>query len=499
MAVPWTEVNEAAPARVADVLDLPRSPVGGRKRCCPFCGGRNFAPLKRAFYCYSGCGGRAYSNVDTAAAHWGTDPLEACRRLAELLGIAFSGADPPWAEVAGHPTPEVAAVLGLRQAEERWRWDCPVCAGNGTLRSYRYRWRCSGTPCAGDEHRGWKGHVDLAMSVWRTTPADACFRLAAALRGAPPPPVRSPSRPAEPEEPGPREAALASIRARPGAREPEAFYRLLLDHLRLGPLGRDELLRRRIDPEPAERFGFRSAEPGEWEKRILPLMAAFADDELLAAGFPRPSPVDEGDASRPVRRPWWPGWGRAPLLLIPVWDGARLSGVYFRNLGDPAHTRCPRYIAPKDALPDAPFNAAALEGDAHTLLIIEGYLNAYVAAGDPYRAAAIGIPGAWTWQDGWALRILDTTRFIVGVFDDDDAGRKGAARVRDSIARVRGTDWARARWRRLLLDLDLCELHQAHRLAAVLRQAPWITQDTEPLWAEADGATDALHLPLDPR
>lgn len=496
MALPWADVNLSAPARVAEILELPRSPHGGRKRWCPFCGGRNFSPLKRAFYCYSGCGGKAYSNVDTAARHWGTDAAEACRRLAGELGIAFAGTDPPWGEVAAQASPDVAAVLGLRRADGEWLWDCPSCGGAGTLRSYRRRWRCGGAACAGDEQHGWRGHVDLAMAVWRTTPVDACFRLAAALRGAPPDPPPAPRPPVE-AEPDARERALAQVRSRSGARLPEEFYRLLLGHLRLGPLGRAELLGRGIEPLLAEAYGFRSSEPGEWRSRILPLMAAFADDELLAAGFPRQPPPRNGAARRP-RLAWWPGFGRAPLLVIPVRDGTRLAGIRFRNLGDPESTRCPRYVSPKDANPDAPFNAEALERGAPTLHVVEGELNAYVVAGDPYRARAVGLPGAGSWQDPWALRIPDVTRLVVGWFDDDEAGRKGAARVRDSLARMRGHEWARARWRRLLLDHDACELHREGRLAALLRRAPWTGQELDPLWADAEVA-DAADPGKEPR
>lgn len=491
MALPWAEVNLSAPARVAEILELPRSPRGGRYRWCPFCGGRNFAPLRRAFYCYSGCGGKVYSNVDTAAQVWGCEPAAACRRLAGELGLPWADADPSWRAVAEHETPPVAAVLGLKSADGRWLWDCPVCGGAGTLRSYRKRWRCTSTRCSGDEARGWRGHVDLGIAVWRTTPVDACFRLAAALLGAPPPPSPPPPRPRPPEEPGPRERALAAMRSRPGARLPEDFYRLLLGHLRLGPLGRGELLRRSIETAHAAEYGFRSAEPGEWRSRILPLMAAFSDDELLAAGFPRRSRPGP-DGSRSV---WWPGFGRAPLLVIPVWDGLRLAGVRFRNLGDPETNRCPRYVSPKDANPDAPFNAEALGRGAPTLHIIEGELNAYVVSGDPYRACAAGLPGAGSWQDAWALRIPDVTRRIVGWFDDDEAGRKGAARVRDSLARVRGREWARDRWRRLLLGRDACDLHRDGELAALLRRAPWTSQDLDSLWADAESASGSEEEP----
>jgi hypothetical protein len=74
----------------------------------------------------------------------------------------------------------------------------------------------------------------------------------------------------------------------------------------------------------------------------------------------------------------------------------------------------------------------------------------------------------------------------VGVFDADDAGRKGAARVRDSIARARGHRWARPRWRTLLLGADFCELHHARELASVLGEEPWTGQDVDPLWADVE-------------
>ena len=482
MSLPWTEVNESPPAEVAAVLGLEYSPRGGRKRCCPFCGGRNFSPLKRAFYCYSGCGAKAYSNVDTAAAHWQTTAVDACRRLAEELGIAVFDSDPPWTEVAAAASPEVAAVLGLTRAEGEWLWNCPDCGGAGALRSYQRKWRCNNLPCAQDERRGWRGHVDLAIAVWQTTPVDACFRLAHALRGAPATPAPAPALVREPRVPeeSPRAKALAALLTRPGTRQPGEFYRLLLRHLRLGPLGRGELSRRQIDVRQAEAFGFRSTEPGEWRSRILPFMAAFSDDELTAAGFPPKFP------GRPHadRRPWWPGYGRAPLLVIPFHDGDGVAGLRFRNLGDPDETRCPRYVSPVDVPPVVPFNMAALTTGAHTLLAIEGELNAYVALCDPYRAVPVGLPGANAWQDGWASLIPDSTRYVVGCFDADKAGRMGAIRARDSLARIRGFDWAYHRWRACFMDGDNCDLHVLGQLAGFYRRAPWITQEVQALWAD---------------
>jgi len=489
MSLPWNEVNCAAPSRVAEILELPKSPVGGRKLYCPFCGGRNLAPLKRAFFCYSGCGGKAYSNVDTASRHWGVPPAHACRDLARELDIACADDPPPWRQVAEYSADEVGHVLALRPAEERWMWHCPSCGGAGTLRSYRQRWRCSAEPCK-TVQEGWKEHVDVAMAVWNTGPLDACFRLHRLLTGNSQH-TRDEIRadPAFPsaEEPTERDTALASVLARPGANPPEAVYRAILAHLRLGPLGRAELQRRRVDVEAAHAFGFRSTEPGEWETRVLPLMAAFADDELTAAGFPRGSA-----AEKPRSRPWWPGWGRAPLLVIPIWDGLRLSSLRFRNLGDPVATRCPRYNSPKGAPPDAPLRADALDRTTRALHIVEGDLNGYVVAAEPYRGNATGLAGAWTWDDAWAARVPDDVDYVVGWFDTDTAGIKGAAKVRDSFARMRGLDWARRRWRRLLLFEDACELHRTYRLSRLLVQAPWVSQALEPLWDDSDKTTAGL-------
>lgn len=487
MALPWAEVNAQPPALVRDLLGLPKSPKGGKKRMCPFCGGRNFSAIRRAFYCHSGCGGHAYSNVNTAAQVWRTDPADACRRLATALGVAWSEDPPPWDELRDVESLRVAAVLGLEKAEGPWMWNCPCCAGAGTLKSFRVRWQCGGA-CGSDDRNGWKNHVDVAMHVWRTTPVDACYRLTAALRGEGPPAPR-PTRiaTAEADVPSPAEQALEVIRARPGATLPDRLYSLLLQHLTLGPLGRAELERRRLDPAEAAEYGFRSVEADEWRKKVLPLMAAFADDELCAAGFPRRSPRGrEDDEGHPPRtgRPWWPGFGRAPLLVIPYRDGDRVFGIRFRNLADPEKTRCPGYASPKDAQPTLPFHAAAAASATRTLHVVEGDLNAWSLVSNPYRAPAWGLPGAATWCDAWVERIPDDLTYLVGWFDNDKAGRAGALALRNSVVYGKGEEWTRRRWRLLLLAKDACDLHRDWELARLLREQPWMFQDTGPLWVE---------------
>lgn len=479
MALPWKAVNESAPSTVARILGIPRSPHGGRKLCCPFCSGRNLAPLKRAFYCYSGCGGKPYSNIDTAARVWRIDPPQACRRLAAALDIPYSGTDVPWNEVSDFGTPEVAAVLNLSKRAAPWFWDCPVCGGEGTLRSYRKRWRCQSRRCSSDEHQGWRGHVDLAAAVWRTNRTDAAFRLRTALRDAVHPAFTQVLLTETiPDGPTARELALSTLLARPGATLPEDLYGHLLGHMRLGELGKAELIRRHLDPAHAERFGFRSVEAGEWRARILPLMRAFTDDELLAAGFPKLQ------SKSGVDTPWWPGYGRAPLLVIPILDAGRVVGLRLRNLVDPAETRCRRYNSPIEAQPPLPFNAGALGSGAQTVHISEGELNAYTLICEPYSEEAAGQPGASTWQMPWGAAIKDTTRYVVGWFDNDLAGRKGAVRLRDSLALARGFEWAHHRWRLMLVDNDISELHVGGSLPRLMRTRPWTAQDVGPLWAD---------------
>lgn len=486
MPLPWAAVNQHPPARVGDLLELPRSRHGGRKRACPFCGGSSFAPITHVFFCYSGCGGTAYSNVDVAARVWDVEPAAACRRLAELLGVPFEDSTAAWAEVASYSTQAVGTVLGLTPASGPWKWDCPVCGEAAMLRSYRRVWRCGSTRCSGNRN-GWHGHVALAAAVWRTSPADACARLAASLSGKPlTPPVLQPPV-TRVTAPSPRDQALAAIRARPGGRVPEDVYRLLLEHLRLGRLGRAELARRGIDGVSAYAYGFRSTEPDEWRARVLPLMGAFSDDELVAAGFPR---QDSSRVRPALRLPWWPGRGRAPLLVIPIRDGTRIAGVRFRNLADPAETRCPRYVSPKDVAPELPFHVEAMAAGAPTLHLVEGELNAWVLSNAPYAAAAVGLPGAGTWRDEWTARIPDRVRHVVGWFDADAAGLRGAMRVRESLARVRGPEWARDCWRVLHLATDVCDLHAEGRLASLLGRAPWAGQDPASLWPDTDPDAD---------
>ncbi len=87
--LPWTDVNEAEAARVAELLGL-ESAREHHKYACPIHGGSDslhaYEGAGAGFFCFGACD-RHFSNVDLAAETWCVEPSEACEQLAGLLGI----------------------------------------------------------------------------------------------------------------------------------------------------------------------------------------------------------------------------------------------------------------------------------------------------------------------------------------------------------------------------------------------------------------------------
>ncbi len=107
MALPWSEVNTADSQHVAQLIGLPKAErTEARKWGCPACGssdGLHAYPGPRGgFGCWAACGAaqpklcRGYTNLDVAMRHWGVGVAEACRRLAEQLGIVFDDDGKDW-------------------------------------------------------------------------------------------------------------------------------------------------------------------------------------------------------------------------------------------------------------------------------------------------------------------------------------------------------------------------------------------------------------------
>lgn len=105
MPLPWNGVNAKESQAVAKLIGLPKPRRGElRKWSCPFCGSSDalhaYPGAAAGFGCWAACGAdrpkscRGYSNIDVAGQHWGVSPSEACRRLADALGIVFDDRGP---------------------------------------------------------------------------------------------------------------------------------------------------------------------------------------------------------------------------------------------------------------------------------------------------------------------------------------------------------------------------------------------------------------------
>ena len=100
MPLPWRGVNSRESHEIARLIGLPkRERAEQRKWGCPVCGSSDglhaYPGVGAGFGCWAACGAdrpklcRGYSNVDVASALWRVSPAEACRRLADALGIVY--------------------------------------------------------------------------------------------------------------------------------------------------------------------------------------------------------------------------------------------------------------------------------------------------------------------------------------------------------------------------------------------------------------------------
>lgn len=462
MPLPFQEVNAYDSLEIAGILDLDDSPSEKRKFVCPLCGGWNlhaWATGKSGphFLCHSGCGNKHFSNVDMAAVIWGMEPADACRALADRLGIAvLDPPKPPFAEVGRADGPDVARVLGLA-GPEGGPYRCPQCGGADTLEPRGPRWwKCSTPSCP---EMGFN-HVDLAMRVWNLRPSRACLDLADRLGIGPAAPAVARPRPAPPK----REAkpAVDPLDSIPGAVRPPAVYGEILSRLSLRGHGAVHIVeRRRLDPREAAEYGFRSVSPKEWHDIVLPYLETLRDEELSAAGFPR-------EDKNGTTRIWLPAGGRSHMLVMPYRAGVETVSLRFRDLSDDPDAI--RYWSLKGANPPLPFNADAL--GASTVHIMEGEMNAFTLASFIYQIPATGKPGAGIWNDEWTARVKGAD-LVVGWYDNDLAGRRGARNDRKSMIRMHGEGWTERHWRRILLSCDASDLHRERELSALLHERPW--------------------------
>jgi hypothetical protein len=384
----------------------------------------------------------------------------------------------PWSEVNAVESQDLAGRIGLPRAarSEARKWGCPFCGSSDALHAYPGSGAGFGcwAACGADQPRGCRGYsnVDVAMQHWGIGAADACRRLAALPHII----SRIGSFEHRWPEPGPgtspaalrlsaQELNLAALRLVPGGRLPPSVYAFLVARLRLTERGAAYLaVRRRLDPDAARAYGYRSLDgPRQWARLAEHLAASFCREELTAAGFP------PGRRGAPLTLPFG---GCFPALLIPFRRAGELVGIRFRSLlPDRPEHKHNRYRTLKAARPPWPYHADALA--ARTVHIVEGELNAETLR--QLGCDAAGPYGAGAWLDEWTPLLSGADR-IVAWYDCSDpkrAGDMGAAALRKRLELSFGSAWTRERWRRMITDRDPNALHQAGRLAPILRERPW--------------------------
>lgn len=131
----------------------------------------------------------------------------------------------------------------------------------------------------------------------------------------------------------------------------------------------------------------------------------FSNDEIRGAGFMT------GSANE-----FYVG-----VYTIPYYIGPTCVGVRQKEPGG-------KYKQPSGFFQRI-FNVDAARG-AEEVVLTEGEFDAIVLSQMGYKA--LGVPGATQWNESWNNYVRDAKR-VWAVFDNDDAGRKGAEKIRELV------------------------------------------------------------------
>lgn len=145
-----------------------------------------------------------------------------------------------------------------------------------------------------------------------------------------------------------------------------------------------------------------------------------------------------------------------PWLVIPLRDDlGRIVSARFRSVPTEANPERRKEYRVASGRPLPLFGADRLAGDHdRPVLIVEGELDVLAAYQYGLHGNVVsGTGGAGTWKDGW-LDLLEPYRSFVLLYDDDEAGDKGAEALAAKLGRYRV---ARARLPRN--DLGDCLRH----------------------------------------
>lgn len=420
--LPWEEVKAADPMRVAELLGLARARERNKYGCvsCDSSDALHAYAHKQGgggFHCFS-CG-QTWSNVDAAAVRWGLEPADACRQLAEALGLRL-------------PEPATRAARSSRT---------PARATAGAAAGAARRSGTGGGAGSGAPGGGQASATRTARTV-------------------------RPTKPARTHAPDPKAEARAEVEAMRAegmvSCTPPFVYAAALARLELTERGAEYLAGRGFDPAEAHAYGFRSLDGARDWLRLAEALEEEATPAMLElAGF-YARPKDD-----PTRPPHFAPPFRAPALLIPFRAGAEVVGVRFRNLA-PDDKRN-RYRDLLDTRPPLPFHADALR--AEELHVVEGELNAYTLR--LYGLAAVGVPGASGWREGWAPMMKPAGRLALW-YDNDEAGDRGARQVAARLQEAHGSAWVKEHARRVRLPADANDLHTRGELRERIERAAWL-------------------------
>lgn len=117
------------------------------------------------------------------------------------------------------------------------------------------------------------------------------------------------------------------------------------------------------------------------------------------------------------------------MLSIPfISPSGQVTNIRFRNLSNNG----PKYLQMAGLTP-GPYNVRVLAGQAETVVITEGEIEALTLA--ELGIAAVGIPGVHLWKPFFA-RLFDGVNNVIVWGDPDDAGREFNAAIQKSIPRA---------------------------------------------------------------
>jgi len=329
---------------------------------------------------------------------------------------------------------DVAESLSIPKARERHKWACPTCGSSDGLHIYPGAGR--GACCfAGCGEQGYDA-ISLVQASLGLDFKPAVRWLAQEFgfsekEGEGTEDYRE--RIAEKIEQKRRERERLR---RQRHREARPIYGHLFDRMGLGPLGREYLEGRGLDPTKAKRVGVRSVESdADWGE----VRMAVWPDELQTAGL-----AGRGDDGvYPV--PW-----RTPFLVFAYGldDKETIDLLRFRDLSG---ADGPKYLSPLGMSQTTPYLGwFAYDIDHPTIYICEGELDALSVISWTGGVPAVASPGNGVWSRGWSEPLRWFQEAIV-LCDGDEAGLAFSQKVRKMTADALGEDWCDQRLRRQVL------------------------------------------------